>query len=131
VQERRKLNGQAMRDSTQRTHAEVSRSLSVVPVSGGNDVIASSQSTRNSIGRFPFQRHRCRRDRAINESPAAYDFASLFGMDRPSSPSSLRQFATIPCGSAVQYSTRRTSDLLSDGVAELSRVKTTVKSLKK
>jgi hypothetical protein len=53
------------------------------------------QSTRDSIGRFPFQRHRCRRDRAINESPSASDFASLFGMDRPSSPSSLRQFATI------------------------------------
>jgi hypothetical protein len=53
------------------------------------------QSNRNSIGRFPFQRHRCRRDRAINESPSASDFASLFGMDRPSSPSSLRQFATV------------------------------------
>jgi hypothetical protein len=27
--------------------------------------------------------------------PSASDFASLFGMDRPSSPSSLRQFATM------------------------------------
>jgi hypothetical protein len=41
------------------------------------------------------QRHHCRRDRAINESPSASDFTSLFDVDRPSSPSSLRQFATI------------------------------------
>jgi hypothetical protein len=57
------------------------------------------QSTCNGIGWFPFQHHHFRRDRAINESLSASDFSELFGslvrLDRLSSPSSLRQFATI------------------------------------
>jgi hypothetical protein len=66
------------------------------------------QSTRNNVGRFPFQRHRCRRDRAINESPSASDFVnnSSIWIVRLPSVSLQRNACASPWFS--MYSTRKT-----------------------